>query len=147
MSAKPPTIDTVPPDPGEMPVTAVLEADPVRQDPLAAVVAEGPARQDPVPSAVSPDQYYNLLRVRIDARKAYPESARRRREEGKVTVRFTLMSDGHLVSVDIADACPYEALNQAALRAVSTAAPFPPIPPELSRDRLTIRLAIRFELT
>ncbi|MFO7715273.1 energy transducer TonB [Desulfosarcina sp.] len=90
--------------------------------------------------------YFDIIRSRINSHKSYPLSARQRKEEGAVTVRFTLSADGWVASADVIEGTSSVALRQAALEAVRQAAPFPVIPASMAKREITIRLTIHFEL-
>lgn len=93
----------------------------------------------------TPEDYFSMLRLKIENRKKYPESSRRKHHEGIVKVGFVITSDGQLSSLKIIKGTRYAALNQAALNAVKDAAPFSCPPPDL-KGRLRLELNIIFEL-
>lgn len=107
---------------------------------------EQPERTAPASQADLSQRYFDMIRFEIDARKIYPEIARRRSEEGSVVVRFTLTADGRVDSIAAIGGTPSKALRQAALAAVISASPFPAIPESIGRPRITIKLAIHFQL-
>jgi protein TonB len=88
-----------------------------------------------------------MVRMKIESRKRYPFSARRNQEEGKVVVRFTILTDGSIRGLQLAGASPYESLNEAALKAVRSASPFSKPPPKLFNGPVLVEIGIVFELT
>lgn len=95
-------------------------------------LAAGDASLPPDTAATAQrDAYLQTLRQRIERHRDYPLLARKGRQQGNVVVRFFLDRQGGLREVAITVPCGSALLNRAALRAVSEAAPFPPLPPEL----------------
>jgi protein TonB len=91
--------------------------------------------------------YLELLRMRVDSLKIYPDTARSRGRQGRVVVRFTLEEDGSIREKSLVRGSGTDSLDQAALRAVSRAAPFPMAPADLFTYPLTLQIEICFELT
>ena len=104
----------------------------------------GPA--PPLPPVQNPQDYFNLIRSRIDANKIYPETARKRRQEGSVIVRFVVAKNGQVTSVEAIGGSRLQTLRAAATDAVMRASPFPRLPESLGKDRISIKLTIHFEL-
>ena len=96
---------------------------------------------------LSKNDYYDLVRMRIEASKIYPETARARMIEGKVTVRFTVTLDGEVSSVSVAASSGNRQLDQAAVQAVSDASPFSRPPGSLFKGPLKMEITVAFELT
>ncbi len=94
------------------------------------------------------EAYQEMLRARVERVKRYPPAAKRRHEEGRVTLHFSLGPDGRLLELKVAASSRSPDLDQAALEAVRRAAPYPPLPAELARKgRLALALTIAFELS
>ncbi len=89
------------------------------------------------PSAASVPQarYVEAWRQKIEAlgTEHYPLEARGR-IYGSLQLTVYIRRDGSLHKVEIDRPAEQAILNQAALRIVQLAAPFPPLPPELARD-------------
>ncbi|TAN06190.1 MAG: energy transducer TonB [Rhodanobacteraceae bacterium] len=64
----------------------------------------------------------------------YPDAARRRHLHGNVVLSVTIGADGHVRGVTINTSSGYRVLDDAAIRIVHLAAPFPPIPREKDAD-------------
>lgn len=91
--------------------------------------------------------YMDMIRMRIESRKKYPRAARSRQIEGRVKLRFTLLPDGRVRESEILESSGHAILDQAALEAVTAAAPFPPSPPNLFTGSLPLEITLIFELT
>lgn len=93
-------------------------------------------------------RYLDLIRARILAQRRYPALARQRGLEGVARVRFIIDRDGGLNGgIHLVCSSGSDLLDQQAARCVLAAAPFPPLPPALSRDHLSIVVPITFRLT
>jgi periplasmic protein TonB len=91
--------------------------------------------------------YLDMVRLKIESRKRYPETAKARSIEGRVTIRFVLATDGSVRDVAVTKGARNKSLNMAALDAVQRAAPFPRPPSNLFKGELPLELTIVFELT
>lgn len=93
------------------------------------------------------DAYLEMVRLRIDKHKQYPTEARAAHMEGRVIVRFTITTDGGLRSVEVRGSSRKKPLDEAAINAVRSAAPFPVPPRHLFEGDIPLQLTIVFELT
>ena len=75
----------------------------------------------------------------------YPEEARRRGEEGRVTVRFTVDRMGRVVEAAVAVPSGFVLLDTAALALLRQAA-LPAFPPSMTQARVTLTTAVRYTL-
>lgn len=82
----------------------------------------------------------------VDRAKRYPRRERSEQIEGDVTIRMKLDRQGKLMGVQIVQPSPNEGFNRAALAAVRRAAPFPAMPKGVDRERVQLRLRLRFQL-
>jgi protein TonB len=96
---------------------------------------------------VTSNDYFEMVRLRIESHKKYPGAARSRQIEGRTTVRFVIKPDGHISLLKIARSARHRALDQAALRAVKEASPFPRPPMNLFKGPIPLEITIIFELT
>ena len=94
----------------------------------------------------SKTDYFNLVRKNIEANKIYPEKARRRMIEGRVTVQFIIMDDGHVSSVKIVKHSGDMSIDKAALKAVGDSSPFVQPPAGLFAGSLPVEITLVFEL-
>lgn len=94
------------PEPRRAPPVTAQPAPAERAAPLPAASA---------PAAVAPG-WNALLAAWLAANRRYPEDARRRSEEGEVTVRFTVAPDGRVSEAAVVKGSGSTALDAAALR-------------------------------
>lgn len=86
------------------------------------------------------------IRQRLAQFQAYPAAARRRGVEGAATVRFVIGRDGQLVTKTLVHSSGSPHLDQAALKLVSDAAPYPSLPASVAGERLEVRIPIDYRL-
>ncbi|MBR9985621.1 MAG: energy transducer TonB [Desulfosarcina sp.] len=91
--------------------------------------------------------YLDMVRLKIESRKRYPEAAKARSVEGRVTIRFVLLTDGSVRDIAVVRGSRSKALNTAALAAIRDAVPFPRPPANLFKGDQPMELTIVFELT
>jgi protein TonB len=87
--------------------------------------------------------YLHRVRALIDARKRYPEEARRMGTEGVAVLRFVIEQDGSVAKLQLLSADDRR-LAAAALSAVKEAARW--IGPPPGRQAIPVQVALRFEL-
>ena len=90
--------------------------------------------------------FSSKVRTRIAQTKYYPRTARRRGFEGEPVVAFTLGNTGDLLEISIKNPSQHKLLDEAALDAVRSASPYPPIPELLRVKTLRFKLPISFIL-
>jgi TonB family protein len=91
--------------------------------------------------------YARVIKERIMRHWVYPPEARENLVEGTLMAVFSLNPDGHIVHVGVTRASGYEILDREAVRAISMAAPFPPLPEHIRVKRLNIKAAFDYRLT
>lgn len=89
--------------------------------------------------------FKGLIVQRITEKKIYPKAARKRNQEGFVTVNIVVLKSGELALAEIITPCSYKFLNEAALASVRAAAPFPLGDSAPDRIELTVTLEYRLE--
>ncbi|MBX7231160.1 MAG: energy transducer TonB [Bdellovibrionales bacterium] len=72
--------------------------------------------------------YFKQISELINQKKIYPQDAVLREEEGKVLLALTLDREGKVLQVEVEQSSPFNSLNQAAMKTVSSLVHFPPIP-------------------
>lgn len=87
---------------------------------------------------------YGLYLGRINERVQRAKINPRARVAGTVLMRFTIGLGGELLKSEIASSSGSQALDNAAVAALERAAPFPPIPPEVSTQPLAFTQPFRF---
>lgn len=83
--------------------------------------------------------YAKIIKAKIGRRWRYPPEAMERLFEGKLMVIFSLTRGGNLIQAKIIDNSGYKILDEEALKAIRTAAPFPPFPEHVKASRLNIK--------
>ncbi len=91
--------------------------------------------------------YLEMVRLKIERHKSYPDTAKVRQIEGSVTIRFVITTDGGVRAVELVKPSRHLFLDTAALNAVKDAAPFPKPPGHLFKGEIPLELTIVFELT
>ena len=91
-------------------------------------------------------RYHATLAAWLARHKRYPESARRRQEQGTVRVTFSIDRQGRLLSHRIESSSGHPVLDQEVKAMLQRASPMPPIPANLGQGTLTITVPISFSL-
>jgi protein TonB len=107
----------------------------------------GQQAREAVAEFMTTASYLDMVKLKIESRKRYPQSAKARRIEGRVKVSFIVAADGSVRDVSISKGAGDSELNIAALNAVRDAAPFPRPPANLFKGDLSLDLVLVFELT
>jgi protein TonB len=74
----------------------------------------------------------------------YPDDARRQQVHGDLVLTVALKRDGSIKNIDVIQTSHHTILDEAAIRIVKLAAPFPPIPTEEGVDELYITRTWQF---
>ena len=88
--------------------------------------------------------YYELVSLMIRKKLDYPELANRQGKVGHVYLVFRVNRKGTLEDLRIRQSSGNEEFDRAAKRAVYWAAPFPPLPSSLEREKIDFYLPIHF---
>jgi len=86
-----------------------------------------------------------LLR-HLNRHKRYPSSARAKREQGVVHVRFTMDRRGKVLAASVEKACQFETLNQEGVALLARAQPLPMPPPEMEGESIEMIVPVEFSL-
>jgi TonB family protein len=148
----------------EVPVTAPPEAaarEAAEAEPVPAAVvteaamstgtltAEGPvSAADSAGSPAAPGQadYLALIMRRLEEKKVYPLSVRKRGIEGDVKVDFIIGRNGEVTSITLADS-DHRFLGQAAVETIRAASPFPVMAGMNYQEmNYPVRVTIRYRL-
>jgi protein TonB len=78
--------------------------------------------------------YQGQIKELIEKKKRYPLTARKGRQQGRVTVVFQLDAPGNLIASHVANSSGSRLLDRAALKAVRAVGQFPVLPAELSEE-------------
>lgn len=149
---------TLPPPPPPQPVrqaTAAPAAAPAAAAAPASALAVVPAGSGSGTSSVPGNDprarrqeadYFALVSAHLNRRKTYPTEARQARQQGVVTVRFTVDRSGGVSAVSIKRSSGHELLDRATLDLLQRVAPLPRMPASMQRDSVTLSLPIDYSL-
>uniref|UniRef100_A0A7C3V4C7 Energy transducer TonB n=1 Tax=Desulfobacca acetoxidans TaxID=60893 RepID=A0A7C3V4C7_9BACT len=90
--------------------------------------------------------YLQQVRSLLEQKKHYPALARRQHQEGVAVLRFTVAASGRIEAVQLLRSSGHPLLDQEAQETVQRVRSFPPFPPGLGRERLTIEIPLAFRL-
>ena len=90
------------------------------------------------------EKYLVGLRNQVRLQQKYPKQSLVFKEEGLVKVRMTLDRNGALTKMELIQGSPFPRLNDAAMKAVSDAAPFPEFPTEIEFQTWKVTVPIQF---
>jgi protein TonB len=82
--------------------------------------------------------YFTRIKRQIELTWNYPNEAQRKGITGELTLRFQISRDGNLMNVRLINSSGYSVLDEAALQAVKSAAPYYPFPVTIDRETLPI---------
>ncbi|MDH4319584.1 MAG: energy transducer TonB, partial [Desulfobulbaceae bacterium] len=141
-------MDIKPPQPELKEIDPLKPIEPIRQvlppTPPPVKVAQW---EPPAPPAELIDQYFGTVRYQIEKHKQYPSTAQKRNIQGEVTVRFVITPDGGIRNLVLVKSSNHKALDDAALKAVSKASPFPKPPANLvTKKEMILEISILFDL-
>ncbi|MEQ8653265.1 MAG: TonB family protein [Kiloniellales bacterium] len=102
---------------------------------------QGPAGAGAGPSGAELNSYASQLAAWLERHKRYPQSARRRGEQGVVTLQFTLDARGHVVARRIVRSSGHERLDREVLALLERASPMPRPPGDAPRFSLAVPIA------
>src|SRR5215469_11181794 len=108
-----------------------------------------PARPAPAASVPGPDtalNYRALISAWFESHKRYPESARERGEEGKVTLRFRVARSGRVINYALLESTGYADLDRG-VEEMMNGAQLPPFPPGMTSPQIEVSVRIGFSLT
>jgi TonB family protein len=90
--------------------------------------------------------YAGIIREKIMLQWRYPPEAKQNLIEGRLAVIFSLNRQGHMTRIDVVKPSGFSILDREALRAVSTAAPYPPFPEHVTVSRLNIEASFDYRI-
>ena len=97
-------------------------------------------------TSVLPPDWINVLFSHLLRYRQYPNSARDARQEGVVTVSFTMDRNGHVLSRHLVRSSGYAALDAEALAMIERAQPLPAFPPQMTAASRSFTAPIKFTL-
>ena len=106
------------------------------------VAVKQPAEQEILPQAKAGEEnYLSKVLAQIEKAKKYPGQARQKGIEGKVEVEFNILTNGQVKDVKLVKSSSKNLLDQAALKTIMRASPFPK-----TDSAIRVRLPIIYEL-
>lgn len=92
-------------------------------------------------------QSYNaLLQAKLAKYKRYPIASRRRGEEGEVRLHFVVGRSGKVLEYSISGSSGSQRLDDAVLKMLKKAQPFPPFPDEITAPQMSYNIPVGFYL-
>jgi protein TonB len=88
--------------------------------------------------------YFTKIKQLIESHWEYPELALRYGLQGKLSLEFTIGANGQLERLRVVRSSGSQLLDDEAVRAIQAAAPFPPIPPWVKPNPLSISAAMEY---
>lgn len=102
------------------------------------------ARKPPAGGEQGPDTWHARVLGRLNAVKTYPGSARARRQQGTVMVRFSVDRSGQVLSVTLHKTSGFASLDREALALPKRTSPLPPPPAEVRGDSIELVVPVEF---
>jgi protein TonB len=90
--------------------------------------------------------YFSLIVAQLNRRKTYPAEAKKARQEGVVTVRFTVDREGNVSNVAIKRGSGFDILDTATLQLLARVGPLPRMPASMARESVSLALPIEYSL-
>jgi len=88
--------------------------------------------------------YFNKIKQSIESQWEYPEIALRYGLQGRLSLEFTIAGNGRLEQLRLIRTSGSQLLDEEAMRAIKAAAPFPPIPPWIKPNPLSISASMEY---
>ena len=105
---------------------------------------------NPEPLGIDQDELQAYLeeinRLIHQAKRSYPDIARRLGNQGTAILRLTINRNGTIQKIQIGQHSGYQVLDESADKIIRRAAPFPPFPQSLNINSLTIDIPFQFNL-
>lgn len=137
------------------PAEVVRQVQPLAPPAFASAASAVPAAtRAPSPAAAGGDakatpteiDYLSLVKAHLNRKKHYPSEAKKARQQGIVTVRFTVDREGNVSGVSIKRSSGHELLDRATLDLLARVAPLPRMPKSITRDSILVSLPIDYSL-
>ena len=90
--------------------------------------------------------YNRWLKIKVESVLRYPELAAMSGYQGTLYIKFDILKDGSLSNLELLKSSGYKILDDEALRAIRSSAPFQPLPDDWHMERYSIRAAVLFYL-
>lgn len=109
-------------------------------------VAAAPSQGQPAAESVAVSSWKSRVVTLLERNKHYPAGAAARREQGVAQLAFSIDRAGRMVASQIARSSGSAALDREALALAQRAQPFPPPPPGLPGDNISLIVPIKFNI-
>lgn len=110
-----------------------------------AEASEGSAPQGRLAENAQEVYIAEIIRL-VNAKKSYPEMARRLRQEGRVLLKFRLASDGSVVEARVVTPSTHVLLNQSAEQLIKQLNGLKPFPNEIKQATLLFTVPIDYKM-
>jgi len=90
--------------------------------------------------------YFGKLKAWLNQHKKYPVAAKKEKQQGTVTVNFTIDRAGRLLAARVETSSGNSVLDNAALDLLRKASPMPRLPEGMVEERLVVTLPIEYSL-
>ena len=137
--------DSLPAEPSDESTELASTSEPTAEEQAVKEAAEEEIEFN-VAEALAQRDYTPLVVAQIYKSIAYPNRAVQKNQQGTVRIGLVVDRSGELLSVTATQESDYRLLNQAALKAVRKAAPFPNLPEGIKADSFELNLPITFRL-
>ena len=127
------------PRPSPQPVTAMPKAEHIAPTTAMARIGNSTA-------TAAPPLWISQLLAHLNRYKQYPNIARARRQEGVVTLSFTMERDGRVLTRKIEKSSGSPILDEEALAMLQRSEPLPAFPPAMVGESRSFSVPIRFSL-
>lgn len=91
--------------------------------------------------------YLSKIKKKIEPKWHYPERAQKIGLQGKLALYFSILRNGHLDRLELLSSSGHLLLDEEALKAVSGAAPYYPLPDRLNITRLNILATFEYRIS
>lgn len=92
------------------------------------------------------NDYYNQIKRRMLKFHKFPLASKRKKQEGVVKISFIIDKSGKVIEKTIAQSSGYKRLDAAALKTLTKANPFPPIPDSIGKDTISLIIPVNYTL-
>ncbi len=89
-------------------------------------------------------EYFNLIQQKLNSSFIYPQKAKIKGWEGIAKVKFTVVQDGRIKKIEVAESSGYPLLDAAAILAIKDASPYP-FPKKYRKKELEIILPVSYK--
>jgi TonB family protein len=90
-------------------------------------------------------EYARLIQEKVSSCVIYPKIAEEEGLEGVVKLNLTLLADGEIQELSIADSSGYPLLDEAAILAVEEASPYPSLLAHTGMEELALKITVAYE--